>query len=78
VAGVADTVICIRAHLRQEQRFFVAGAGDASRPTGELALRAPYGVPAGWAAICLSGPTAATSAPAGSTASAGWPRRCSS
>jgi acetyl-CoA acetyltransferase len=47
VAGVADTVICIRAHLRQEQRFFVPGAGDASRPTGDLALRAPYGVPAG-------------------------------
>jgi acetyl-CoA acetyltransferase len=47
VAGVADTVICIRAHLRQEQRFFVPGAGDARRPTGDLALRAPYGVPAG-------------------------------
>ncbi|HEV7535892.1 MAG TPA: thiolase family protein, partial [Acidimicrobiia bacterium] len=46
-AGAADTVICIRAHLRQEQRFYVAGGGDPRRATGELALRAPYGVPAG-------------------------------
>ena len=56
VAGVADTVICIRAHLRQEQRFFVAGGGDARRATGELALRAPYGVPGRRPALRPVGP----------------------
>ncbi|HEY4408299.1 MAG TPA: thiolase family protein [Acidimicrobiia bacterium] len=47
VAGAADTVICIRAHLRQEQKFYVPGGGDIRQATGDLALRAPYGVPAG-------------------------------
>jgi acetyl-CoA acetyltransferase len=46
-AGQASTVVVVRAHLRQEQRFYVPGGGDARRATGELALRAPYGVPAG-------------------------------
>ena len=47
VAGAASVVICIRAHLSQEQRYYVAGEGDPGGATGEMALRAPYGVPAG-------------------------------
>jgi acetyl-CoA acetyltransferase len=49
VAGAASTVVCFRAHLRQEQRFYVAGGTGASgnRATGDQAFKAPYGVPAG-------------------------------
>jgi acetyl-CoA acetyltransferase len=48
-AGAADTVICYRAHLRQEQRFYVAGStgSGGSLASGDLAFKAPYGVPAG-------------------------------
>jgi acetyl-CoA acetyltransferase len=48
VAGAASTVVCFRAHLRQEQRFYVPG-GTASdnRAAGDQAFKAPYGVPAG-------------------------------
>ncbi|MCU1360148.1 MAG: DitF protein [Ilumatobacteraceae bacterium] len=49
VAGAASTVICYRAHLRQEQRFYVAGStGTGGREaSGDLAFKAPYGIPAG-------------------------------
>jgi acetyl-CoA acetyltransferase len=48
-AGAADTVICYRAHLRQEERFYVAGStGSGGKlASGDLAFKAPYGVPAG-------------------------------
>ena len=49
-AGAAETVICYRAHLRQEQRFYVAGStgsGGGTLASGDLAYKAPYGVPAG-------------------------------
>jgi acetyl-CoA acetyltransferase len=49
VSGAAETVICFRAHLRQEQRFYVAGStGTGGRlASGGQAFKAPYGVPAG-------------------------------
>jgi acetyl-CoA acetyltransferase len=49
VAGAASTVVCFRAHLRQEQRFYVAGGTGASgkHAAGDQAFKAPYGVPAG-------------------------------
>ena len=42
-------MICYRAHLRQEQRFYVAGStGSGGKlASGDLAYKAPYGVPAG-------------------------------
>ncbi|HVM52959.1 MAG TPA: thiolase family protein [Acidimicrobiales bacterium] len=48
-SGAAETVLCYRAHLRQEQRFYVAGStGTGGRlASGDLAFKAPYGVPAG-------------------------------
>lgn len=48
-AGAADTVLCFRAHLRQEERFYVAGSTGAGGKlaSGDLAFKAPYGVPAG-------------------------------
>ncbi len=48
-SGAADTVICYRAHLRQEQRFYIPGSspGGPNLATGEQAFKAPYGVPAG-------------------------------
>ena len=46
-AGAASTVICFRAHLRQEQRFYVPGATGANQAAGDQAFRAPYGMPAG-------------------------------
>jgi acetyl-CoA acetyltransferase len=48
-SGAADVVICYRAHLRQEQRFYVPGssAGGPNVARGEQAFKAPYGVPAG-------------------------------
>jgi acetyl-CoA acetyltransferase len=49
VSGAASVVVCYRAHLRQEQRFYTPGWSGDSNPhaAGELAFRAPYGVPAG-------------------------------
>jgi len=49
VSGAAETVICYRAHLRQEQRFYVAGSTGAGGmlASGDSAFKAPYGVPAG-------------------------------
>jgi len=49
VSGAAETVICYRAHLRQEQRFYVAGSTGTGGmlASGDLAFKAPYGVPAG-------------------------------
>ncbi len=54
-AGAARTVICYRAHLRQEQRFYVAGSTGAGGhlASGDLAFKAPYGVPAGAARFAL-------------------------
>ena len=46
-AGAASTVICFRAHLRQEQRFYAPGATGANQSAGDQAFRAPYGMPAG-------------------------------
>lgn len=48
-SGAADTVLCYRAHLRQEQRYYVAGSANSSDAlaSGESAFKAPYGVPAG-------------------------------
>ena len=46
-AGAASTVICFRAHLRQEQRFYAPGASGANQFAGDQAFRAPYGMPAG-------------------------------
>lgn len=51
-AGAASTVICFRAHLRQEQRFYVPGAtaGAATgqaQAAGDQAYRSPYGLPGG-------------------------------
>lgn len=46
-AGAASTVICFRAHLRQEQRFYAPGAAGANQAAGDQAFRAPYGMPAG-------------------------------
>jgi acetyl-CoA acetyltransferase len=48
-AGAADTVLCYRAHLRQEERFYVAGSTGSGGmlASGDLAFKAPYGVPAG-------------------------------
>ena len=46
-AGAASTVICFRAHLRQEQRFYAPGSTGASQAVGDQAFRAPYGMPAG-------------------------------
>jgi acetyl-CoA acetyltransferase len=46
-AGAASTVICFRAHLRQEQRFYVPGSTGANQAAGDQAFRAPYGMPAG-------------------------------
>jgi acetyl-CoA acetyltransferase len=46
-AGAADVVLCYRAHLRQETRFYVPGGVSAQSVTGDMALRAPYGLPAG-------------------------------
>ena len=54
-SGAAETVICYRAHLRQEQRFYVAGStGSGGRlASGDQAFKAPYGVPAGAARFAL-------------------------
>jgi acetyl-CoA acetyltransferase len=46
-AGAAGTVICYRAHLRQEHRFYAPAMGSASTAAGATALTAPYGVPGG-------------------------------
>jgi acetyl-CoA acetyltransferase len=48
-SGAARVVVCFRAHLRQEQRYYVPGtlSDDANVAAGDLAFRAPYGVPAG-------------------------------
>ena len=46
-AGAASTVICFRAHLRQEQRFYVPGATGANSAAGDHAFKAPYGMPGG-------------------------------
>ncbi len=50
-AGAAEVIICYRAHLRQEQRFWAPGAGSGatnnSPAPAESAYRVPYGVPAG-------------------------------
>jgi acetyl-CoA acetyltransferase len=46
-AGAASTVICFRAHLRQEQRFYAPGATGADQAAGDQAFRSPYGMPAG-------------------------------
>src|ERR1039458_2833166 len=49
VSGAAESVICYRADLRQEQRFSVAGSPGATGmlASGDSAFKAPYGVPAG-------------------------------
>jgi acetyl-CoA acetyltransferase len=47
VAGAADVVLCYRAHLRQETRFYVPGGLTTQAVSGDMALRAPYGLPAG-------------------------------
>jgi acetyl-CoA acetyltransferase len=52
-SGAAETVICYRAHLRQERRFYVAGTTDSREAAGEQAFKAPYGVPAGTARFAL-------------------------
>jgi acetyl-CoA acetyltransferase len=46
-AGAARTVICYRAHLRQEQPFYSPSLANASAASGASALTAPYGVPGG-------------------------------
>ncbi len=48
-SGAAETVICYRAHLRQEQRFYVPGSTGSGGllASGDQAFKAPYGVPAG-------------------------------
>jgi acetyl-CoA acetyltransferase len=47
IAGAASTVICYRSHVRQEQtRYFIPGVSDIQRASGEVAFRAPFGVPA--------------------------------
>jgi acetyl-CoA acetyltransferase len=46
-AGAASTVLVFRAHLRQEQRFYVPGGAGGGRACGDQAFKAPYGVPAG-------------------------------
>ena len=53
VSGAADVVLCYRGHLRQQQRFWVAGASDARHATGELAFSSPYGAPGGAARFAL-------------------------
>jgi acetyl-CoA acetyltransferase len=52
-AGAADVVLCYRGHLRQQQRFWVAGAGDARHASGDLAFSSPYGAPGGAARFAL-------------------------
>jgi acetyl-CoA acetyltransferase len=46
-AGAADVVLCYRAHLRQETRFYVPGGVDTQTVSGDMALRVPYGLPGG-------------------------------
>jgi acetyl-CoA acetyltransferase len=45
--GGADTVVCYRGHLRQEQRYYVPGGAVDRYAKDDLAFRAPYGAPAG-------------------------------
>lgn len=44
---LANTVVCYRAHRRQERRFATGLAANADSVTGDQALRMPYGVPGG-------------------------------
>lgn len=46
-SGAADAVLCYRGHLRQERRYYSAGAAIDGRAVGDQAFRDPYGVPAG-------------------------------
>jgi acetyl-CoA acetyltransferase len=48
-SGAAETVLCYRAHLRQEERFYVPGSTGTggALASSDQAFKAPYGVPAG-------------------------------